>query len=184
MHPQIVRTLETQWQHEGDCEDFARALAAGLTQAGLPDGVIELHGTLGAGKTTFTRHLLRALGVKGRIKSPSFAVVEHYPARPAEGEPGPAGPIWHFDFYRFSDPREWADAGFRDTFATPGLKLCEWPQLAGALLPVPDWALHLDVIDEDRRQVRVQAFTHRGASWLGALAGQAGVATAQGGLPQ
>lgn len=172
MHPEIVRTHEAHWQHEGDCEDFARALASAMLKAGPADGVIELHGTLGAGKTTFTRHLLRALGVKGRIKSPSFAVVEHYPAR-QDGQEGPLGPVWHFDFYRFSDPREWADAGFRDTFAGPGLKLCEWPELAGNLLPVPDWRLHLDVIDEDRRHVTVQACTARGMSWLRLMDAQA-----------
>ncbi len=72
----------------------------------LRDAFIELHGPLGAGKTTFVRHLLHALGVAGRIKSPTYAVVEPYAVD------GLA--ISHFDFYRFDDPREWEDAGFRD----------------------------------------------------------------------
>ena len=80
--------------------------------------MVTLEGDLGAGKTTFTRHLLQALGVQGRIKSPTYAVMESYDV---------GWPVAHFDFYRFSDPQEWEDAGFRDVFASPGLKVCEWP---------------------------------------------------------
>ena len=90
----------------------------------IANAFIELHGELGAGKTTLVRHLLRALGVQGRIKSPTYAVVEPY-------ELPTLSTIWHFDFYRFNDPREWEDAGFRDIFAGPGLKLAEWPEKAG-----------------------------------------------------
>ncbi len=92
---------------------------------------------MGAGKTTLVRHLLQALGVTGRIKSPTYAVVEPYEL--------PGLNIWHFDFYRFADPREWEDAGFRDIFASPGLKLSEWPEKAGAQLPVPDLDIYIAV---------------------------------------
>ena len=101
------------WHSEDDTQAFAARLAA---QPALRNSFIELHGDLGAGKTTLVRHLLRALGVQGRIKSPTYAVVE-----PHETPDGLQA--WHFDFYRFSDPREWEDAGFRDVFASPGLKL-------------------------------------------------------------
>lgn len=123
---------------------------------------IALHGDLGAGKTTFVRHLLRALGVTGRIKSPTYAVVEPHEA------PGPLGPlaIWHFDFYRFSDPREWEDAGFRDLFASPGLKLAEWPDHAAGVLPQPDLVLHLDVLTDDTRTATLSAHTATGRSLL------------------
>lgn len=137
---------------------------AGLLKPALQNGesaVIELRGTLGAGKTTFTRHLLRALGVEGRIKSPSYAVVEPHEA------PGMA--IWHFDFYRFNDPQEWEDAGFRDLFASAGLKLVEWPDKAAGLLPKADLLLTLTPVDEDQRQVRVEAGTAQGAGWLSRL---------------
>ncbi len=123
-----------------------------------PSTFIALEGPLGAGKTTFVRHLLRALGVQGRIKSPTFAVMEPYAVQ------GHA--VLHFDFYRFDDAREWADAGFRDVFAAPGLKLAEWPQRAGALLPVPDWTLHIDSDGNDRRDVTVHAFTPHGVALL------------------
>lgn len=121
--------------------------------------MIELHGPLGAGKTTFVRHLLRALGVQGRIKSPTYAVLEPYTL--VDGLA-----IAHFDFYRFSDPREWADAGFRDVFATPGLKLAEWPDKAAGALPRPDLRLHITPLDDDRRDVRAEALTRRGLELL------------------
>ena len=119
---------------------------------------IELHGELGAGKTTLVRHLLRALGVQGRIKSPTYAVVEPYEAG--------RFPIWHFDFYRFNDPREWEDAGFRDLFASPGLKLAEWPEKAGALLPRADLVLRIEVRPDATRDVMLIAQTPAGRDLL------------------
>jgi tRNA threonylcarbamoyladenosine biosynthesis protein TsaE len=118
-----------------------------------------LHGDLGAGKTTFVRHLLRALGAEGRIKSPTYAVVEPYEL--------PALNAWHFDFYRFDDPREWEDAGFRDIFAGPGLKLAEWPEKAAALLLPADLDLHIALdADEATRVVTLRANTARGRELL------------------
>lgn len=130
------------WASEADTAAFAQQLAA---QPLLRDAYITLHGDLGAGKTTLVRHLLRALGVTGRIKSPTYAVVEPY----AVGNFA----IWHFDFYRFDDPREWEDAGFRDIFASPGLKLAEWPHKAAGLAPVADLAIYIEAIDETQRRV-------------------------------
>ncbi len=129
-------------------------------QEGLADAFIELRGPLGAGKTTFARHLLRALGVEGRIKSPTFAVMEPYEL------PG-GGQAAHFDFYRFTDPREWLDAGFRDVFAAPGLKLAEWPEQAGGQLPVPDLRVAIEPHDDGSRTVTLQACTPRGVGLLG-----------------
>jgi tRNA threonylcarbamoyladenosine biosynthesis protein TsaE len=124
----------------------------------LRDAFIELHGPLGAGKTTFVRHLLRALGVQGRIKSPTYAVLEPYSVDGLV--------ISHFDFYRFSDPREWADAGFRDLFAAPGLKLAEWPGNAAGALPRPDLRVHITPHDDERRGVLAEALTSRGLELL------------------
>ena len=140
---------------------MAAALAA---QPALRHAFIELHGDLGAGKTTLVRHLLRALGVAGRIKSPTYAVVEPHEL------PGLA--IWHFDFYRFSDPREWEDAGFRDIFASPGLKLAEWPEKAAALLPAADLVIRLEVQDDESRRVTLTAQTATGAALLQSVPGQ------------
>ena len=154
-HPAILETRSLSWPDEAACDAFARRLAGAHA---LRDAFIALHGPLGAGKTTFVRHLLRALGVTGRIKSPTYAVLEPYEL--------PGLVILHFDFYRFTDPREWADAGFRELFANPGLKLAEWPEHAAGMLPVADLRLFIEPEPDDSRQVRAEAGTARGLALL------------------
>jgi tRNA threonylcarbamoyladenosine biosynthesis protein TsaE len=154
-HAPILETRTLQWPDEAACADFAAALAR---RPALHDAYIELQGELGAGKTTFVRYLLHALGVSGRIKSPTYTVLEPYSL--------PGLEVSHFDFYRFADPREWEDAGFREVFAAPGLKLAEWPQKAAPMLPLPDLRLVIEVIDDERRHVTLQAFTPRGKELL------------------
>lgn len=156
-HAPIVGTPSRQviWRNEDETRAFAARLAG---RPALGQAFITLHGELGAGKTTLVRHLLRALGVEGRIKSPTYAVVEPHEAK------GLA--IWHFDFYRFDDPREWEDAGFRDIFAAQGLKLAEWPEKAAAVLPVADLAIDLEALADDSRRVTLTAHTPRGEELL------------------
>jgi tRNA threonylcarbamoyladenosine biosynthesis protein TsaE len=151
----ILGTRIETWPDEAACASAAQAMAR---RPAVRHAVIELHGTLGAGKTTFARHLLRSLGVTGRVKSPSYAVVEPYEL--------PGLDVWHFDFYRFDDPREWEDAGFRDIFAAPGLKLSEWPEKAAGLLPSPDLRIELEVLDRDQRAVRFAACSPTGLELL------------------
>jgi tRNA threonylcarbamoyladenosine biosynthesis protein TsaE len=162
-HLPIVETQKTQnasrtlhWRSEDDTAAFGRALAAAPA---LRDAFVALHGDLGAGKTTFVRHLLRALGIEGRIKSPTYAVVE-----PHEAPDGLA--IFHFDFYRFNDPREWEDAGFRDIFAGLGLKLAEWPDNAAGHIPAADLAIKIEAMTDDTRHVTLLANTPRGSDLL------------------
>ena len=155
-HSPILETRKFTWLDEAGCAAFAQRLAA--SPALRNDSFIALAGPLGAGKTTFVRHLLRALGVQGRIKSPTYAVLEPYEV---------AGlAISHFDFYRLTDAREWLDAGFRDIFAAPGLKLAEWPENAAAVLPLADWQLELEPLDADQRRVTVHALTDQGRRLL------------------
>lgn len=162
-HDPILETRLVQWPDEAGCAVWAQQLAHQIShQRELQNAHIELHGPLGAGKTTFVRHLLRALGVVGRIKSPTYAVMEPHQAGGAEG----GFAISHFDFYRFNDPREWADAGFRDVFAAPGLKLCEWPDKAAGMLPTPDLSLHIEPLDDGSRQVQAQVHTPLGLGLL------------------
>jgi tRNA threonylcarbamoyladenosine biosynthesis protein TsaE len=153
VHLPIVKT--TVWPDEIATHSFAAGLAM---QPAISNAFIELRGDLGAGKTTLVRHLLRALGVTGRIKSPTYAVVEPYEL--------PGLNVWHFDFYRFSDPREWEEAGFRDIFASPGLKLAEWPEKVAGHLPLADLVVQLAVVDDPARQVTLIAQTPIGVTLL------------------
>ena len=165
-HPPIVETDRPDaarrtvlWRDERDTAAFAGRLAA---SPAVRDAFIALHGDLGAGKTTLVRHLLRALGVRGRIKSPTYAVVEPHDADGLS--------VWHFDFYRFDDPREWEEAGFRDLFASPGLKLAEWPEKAAGVLPAADLVLHIDTQSDETRTVTCEANTPAGQALLNGVA--------------
>ena len=154
-HTAIVKSL--RWPDETATQLFATALAL---EPALRDAFIELQGDLGAGKTTLVRYLLRALGVQGRIKSPTYAVVEPYELPELNLN------VWHFDFYRFSDPREWEDAGLRDLFASPGLKLAEWPEKAAGFIPRADLVIRLETLDDESRQVILTAQTDVGVALL------------------
>lgn len=154
-HAPILGTTTRHWPDEAACAAFASLLAA---RPALREAFVELEGPLGAGKTTLVRHLLRALGVRGRIKSPTYTVMEPYAL--------PGLVVSHFDFYRFNDPREWLDAGFRDVFAAPGLKLAEWPDKSQGLLPLPDLRLQIEPGDDDTRHVQLTAYTPRGLELL------------------
>jgi tRNA threonylcarbamoyladenosine biosynthesis protein TsaE len=158
-HAPIVKTLG--WPSEAATQAFARSLAA---VPSIGHAFIALHGDLGAGKTTLVRHLLQALGVTGRIKSPTYAVVEPYEL--------PGLNVWHFDFYRFADPREWEDAGFRDIFASAGLKLAEWPEKAATMLPTADLDIAITTTSESERQVTLSANTPTGVALLQAVAAE------------
>lgn len=152
----------TDWPTEEATCASAQRLAA---SDAIVNALIELHGDLGAGKTTWVRHLLRALGVSGRIKSPSYGVVEPHLGQHL----GRHLDIWHFDFYRMDDPREWVDAGLRDLFAQSGLKLVEWPERAGPGRPKADLALHIESDAQERRCVRALAQSEIGRRLLEAL---------------
>jgi tRNA threonylcarbamoyladenosine biosynthesis protein TsaE len=157
IHTPIIRTLT--WPDEAGCARFAAAMAAALTDIDTSlDACIELQGPLGAGKTTFTRHLLHALGVQGRIKSPTYTLMETYALGSAQ--------IAHFDFYRFDDPHEWVDAGLRDAFAATGLKISEWPHKAAGMLPAADLVFDIEPLAADERRVTIAAHTSRGAPLL------------------
>lgn len=163
----IVQEKQMHWPDEQATAQAAQALA---TVTDLGQAYIELHGSLGAGKTTFVRHLLQALGVQGHIKSPTYTVVESYQGTAQDA----SFPIWHFDFYRFNDPLEWEDAGFRDIFATSGLKLTEWAEQAAGLLPPADLVLRITANPQQtQRDVSIQASTALGHTllvrWLAAL---------------
>lgn len=106
---------------------LAHALQGGLT--------IWLQGNLGAGKTTLVRGLLKGLGHAGKVKSPTYTLVEPYVISGLY--------LYHFDLYRFADPEEWEAAGFRDYFNSQSVCLVEWPEQAAELMPGPDIEISL-----------------------------------------
>lgn len=141
---------------EAATENFGAALAPALS----PGLVIWLSGDLGAGKTTLTRGLLRALGHKGNVKSPTYTLIEPYTVSRIS--------LYHFDFYRFNAPEEFLDAGLEEFFGTEGICLVEWADKAIPYVPGPDLELRLEVEGEGRR-LRVLAHTPRGEACLNAL---------------
>lgn len=130
-----------------------QALGARLARVLGPGLSVWLIGDLGAGKTTLTRGLLRELGFAGRVKSPTYTLVELYPFSRFN--------LYHFDLYRFADPDEWEDAGFREYFNDTSLCLVEWPEKGGDLLPAPDVQVRLEILDAGRL-ARVRGLTEAG----------------------
>ena len=129
------------------------ALGAALAQGLRPGMVIYLSGELGAGKTTLARGVLRALGVKERVKSPTFTLVEPYTVSSLY--------LYHFDFYRFNRSDEWLDAGLRDYFNSASVCLVEWPEKAGGQLPPPDVSAAMQ-IEGSGRSIALGADTEAG----------------------
>jgi tRNA threonylcarbamoyladenosine biosynthesis protein TsaE len=140
---------------------LGRALAHSLQ---LQDAAVRTHGVvlglsgdLGAGKTALVRAMLRALGVEGPVKSPTFSLLEPYVVSSLN--------FYHFDFYRFGGGEEFAAAGFRELFAPGNVCAVEWPERAGKRMPTPDLSLTFKVIDEGRT-VQATARTPLGTAWL------------------
>jgi len=123
-------------------ETATLALGAALAQSLEPGLTIYLRGELGAGKTTLVRGLVRALGHAGAVKSPTYALVEVYEVSRLH--------LHHFDFYRFREPREWIDAGFRESFNGLNVSLIEWPERAEGMLPPADVEIALELHGEGR----------------------------------
>jgi tRNA threonylcarbamoyladenosine biosynthesis protein TsaE len=123
-------------------EQATLALGGALAHCLEPGLVIYLRGELGAGKTTLARGVLRALGFQGAVKSPTYTLVEVYELSRLH--------LHHFDFYRFRDPREWIDAGFRESFNGRTVSLIEWPERAAGQLPPADLEIALGLLEAGR----------------------------------
>jgi len=124
-------------------DERATLALGGALAAGIEPGLtVYLRGELGAGKTTLVRGVLRALGHEGAVKSPTYTLVEVYDVSRLH--------LHHFDFYRFQDPREWIDAGFRESFNGRNVSLIEWPERAGGMLPPADLDIALGLLETGR----------------------------------
>lgn len=150
--------------------DEAATLALGARLAMITSASISgehaltlyLEGDLGAGKTTLVRGLLRALGHEGKVKSPTYTLVELYAVSNLN--------LYHFDFYRMSQPEEFLDAGFEEYFQQRGVCLVEWPDKAAPYVPVPDIRVQLSISGAGR-SARLVGTSPRGAACLNAMAG-------------
>ena len=134
-------------------EDAQLQFAAKLAKVSFPGMLVFLFGDLGAGKTTFVRGFLRALGFDGIVKSPTYTLVEPYQLKDMT--------VYHFDLYRLADPEELEYAGGRDYFDGTSVSLIEWPQQAEGYLPQPDIIIKLSYA-ETGRNLDISAGTDAG----------------------
>jgi tRNA threonylcarbamoyladenosine biosynthesis protein TsaE len=153
--------LRFELADEGATLALGAALAKALQSQPEHGALIYLSGDLGAGKTTLSRGLLRGLGFAGRVKSPTYTLVELYVVSRLN--------LYHFDFYRFGEPEEWQEAGFRDLFNETNICLVEWPEKAGELLPPPDVKIALKTTRTQGREATISATTARGRHLLSTM---------------
>jgi tRNA threonylcarbamoyladenosine biosynthesis protein TsaE len=128
------------FSNEHDTEAFAKRLARAL----VPPLVLTFSGDLGAGKTTLVRAMLRALGVTGAVKSPTFSLVESYDL------PDQSLQVHHFDLYRIEDEAELDYIGFQDYFSSQAICCIEWPERARHTLRQIDASFSLRVRGDGR----------------------------------
>jgi tRNA threonylcarbamoyladenosine biosynthesis protein TsaE len=147
-----------------DTEAFGGRLAT-ARPSGEALATIYLSGDLGAGKTTLARGFLRACGVSGPVRSPTYTLVEVYET--------PTISIVHLDLYRLLDPSEIEPLGLRE-WARPGhVWLIEWPERGEGQLPLPDLSVTLTA-DMDGHEINLEATSALGKTWLSAVENNAG----------
>jgi len=139
--------------------DDTDLLGQWLAATGPPQAVMQLQGDLGAGKSTLARALLRALGVQGAIRSPTYTLVERYPLDDGHE-------AWHLDLYRIGQAEELDFLGLDEGSAS--LWLVEWPERGAGALPPSDLHVALDIEGQGRR-VRLTSTSDAGREWLARL---------------
>jgi len=149
-------------QHTVSLCDEAATLAWGdkLAKACRSAVTFFLHGDLGAGKTTLTRGFVHGLGYEGRVKSPTYTLVEAYELQPWQ--------VYHFDLYRLADPEELEFMGIRDYFGPDCLCLVEWPEKGEGWLPSPDLEITLKYVGE-QREISIRGCGPKGEAILRSL---------------
>ena len=119
--------------------------------------LIFLKGELGSGKTTLTRGLIKGLGYKGSVKSPTYSLLEQYKFRKLN--------INHFDLYRFNTADEWITSGFQEHLNNVDVNIIEWSEMANEILPIPDLEIKFSYVN-DGRVINIKSFTEKGYKCL------------------
>ena len=145
----MTRSFVSHLNDESATVAMGKKVAASIEQG----AVIYLHGDLGAGKTTFTRGVVQGFGHSGKVKSPTYTLVEPYELNSAN--------VYHFDLYRLGDPEELEFMGIRDYFSKSAICVVEWPEKGGEFIPVPDLDITLSYV-EDGRQIVIKSASERG----------------------
>ena len=162
-----LTAIDLYCRQEADTASLAKQLAASfeqfLTKQPASHLNVSLEGDLGAGKTTFARYLIQAMGHEGKVKSPTYTLCEPYPLQLKDQ----AITVHHFDLYRMRDPLEWQEAGFAELFDVPGICIIEWPEKAEGTLPGFDIQIQLVAgADENERAIKINALTPPGVDAL------------------
>ena len=159
----MTQELTRRFPSEQALADAAADLAVRWRDAGLRPLLIGLEGVLGSGKTTWARAMLRGLGYSGRVPSPTYTLVEHYPFD--------GFVVAHFDLYRLAGGEELENLGMRDWLAEPDAwLLIEWPERAPAIASACDIVLRFDIDGEAARRLTVRAQTDAGAAAIRTVA--------------
>lgn len=156
----LLKSLHKSVATEADTEVLAKQLANSIISNSVMPLVIYLKGDLGAGKTTFSRFFIQSFGHSGKVKSPTYTLVEPYELELAN--------IFHFDLYRLADPEELEYMGIRDYYQGQSICLFEWPDKGGQNLAAPDIVINIRSVTVDMmaREIEIAAFTGKGTQVL------------------
>lgn len=142
-------------------EEAMQLFGAVLAKAVAGGAIVYLYGQLGAGKTTLVRSMLRSMGYEGKVKSPTYTIVEPYDVGSLT--------VYHFDLYRLNTPDELEQIGIADYAGPASICLIEWPEKGFPLLPAPDLACYIEIKGQGR-VLRFESQTVRGDAILTQLA--------------
>lgn len=152
-----MKQIEFFCETERDTQSLAQKVVKAIDKAELGSTTVYLRGDLGAGKTTFTRDFLHALGHIGSVKSPTYTLVEPYQLYDID--------FFHFDLYRLNDPEELEFMGIRDYFTAKSFCLIEWPEKGFGLLPEADLEIMISHQSEGRHFL-LSSGSQKGETWI------------------